>query len=868
MKFVITLMMSCALIMFSSAQEKAFAPQQLLVQLQPHTNLQAFQSELAQNGLEQTDISLLSKNMSIYLLVWSDATISNAQAMSKVRACKGVINLQNNHFIQERETIPTDPSFANTWHHKNTGQTGGTTDNDIDTPDAWDITTGGVTATGDTIVVCILEGGGANMNHPDLVNNIYHNHHEIPNNNIDDDGNGYVDDVNGWNVNLNSDTHSSGNHGTAVMGMIGASANNGIGSTGVNHNVKMMLVSGFNMSESSVIAAYDYPLTQRKLYNQSAGSNGAFVVATNASWGIDGANPANYPLWCAYYDTLGVHGILNCGATTNQNFNVDTGGDMPTACGSDYMISVTASNHNDQRTFSGYGATTIDLAAPGESVLLPSGSSSYATTSGTSFASPCVAGAIALAYSAPCASFASIYASNPQAGANYVRLNLLNTVDAVPSLASECVTGGRLNVNNMILQIMGNCGTGCITPYTSSLVSNDGGMAEFNVGSFSPNNYIYIKEQGATTWDSVGFSGSNISISNLTYCTDYMVRFAGDCSGNLSNYSDTLYFKTDGCCDAPQAAISVLGAADASISWPSVTVGTAYTLEYAPTGSGAWTSINNVSSPYALTGLDTCTVYDIQMSTTCADSSSTNSNIEQFETTGCGACTDVAYCAVDNGNTQYEFINKIMINNFNLITGDNDGYRPTENTGVILHPGNTYPFSIQPGYTGGAFTDDLLAWIDFNQNGIFENSELIMDFSSNSQVTQNVTIPTDAVLGRTRVRFMIFGSSSTASPCFAQNFWGEVEDYCININSNVGVDAVDLENQISIAPNPNTGSFVLYGVPLNTNISIFSVDGRQMGNFSEYQAGETLDISSYPKGVYLIKLSVNNQSITKRIVKQ
>ena len=868
MKFVISLIVSCSLLFLAQAQEKPFEQQQLLVQLQPNTNLNSFQNELSQQGLTQTDMSLLSKNMSIYLLVWPDATISNAQAMAKVRACKGVINLQNNHFIKERETIPTDPSFASTWHHKNTGQTGGTVDNDIDTPDAWDITTGGLTASGDTIVVCVLEGGGANMNHPDLVNNIYHNPHEIPNNNIDDDGNGYIDDINGWNVNLNSDTHSSGNHGTAVMGMIGASADNGIGSTGVNHTVQMMLISGFNMSESSVISAYDYPLTQRKLYNQTAGATGAFVVSTNASWGIDGADPANYPLWCAYYDTLGIHGILNCGATTNQNFNVDTGGDMPTACGSNYMISVTATNHNDQRTFSGYGATTIDLAAPGENVLLPSGTNSYTTTSGTSFASPCVAGAIALAYSAPCPSFAAIYANNPQSGADYVRLNLLNSVDPVASLANDCVTGGRMNVNSMILQIMANCGSGCIAPYNSSLVSNVGGNAEFNVGSFSPDNFIYIQEQGTSTWDSVAFTGSNVTLNNLNYCTSYLVRFAGNCSGNLSNYSDTLYFTTDGCCDAPEAMIDVLGDNNVSITWPSVTVGTDYTLEYAMEGTGAWTTVNNVSSPYSLTGLDSCTVYDVQMSTTCADSNSANSAIEQFETSGCGACTDMIYCAVDNGNTQYEWIDKVVINTYSLTSGDNDGYRPTENTGVTLHPGNTYPFSIKPGYAGGAFTDDLLAWIDWNQNGTFEDSELVLDFSSNLQVTQNVTIPTDAVLGRTRVRFMIFGSSATATPCYAQNFWGEVEDYCINIKSNVGVDNEELEPQITLAPNPSSESITLYGAPLQTKVNIYSVEGKLIQTIDNYEQGSTIDISSYQKGIYLVELLVNNQKITKRLVKQ
>ena len=93
------------------------------------------------------------------------------------------------------------------------------------------------------------------------------------------------------------------------------------------------------------------------------------LLMVNGEWGIDNGDPASAPLWCAFYDTLGFYGILNCGATANNNVNIDVVGDLPTACGSDYMISVTATNSADLRTFSGYGQTTIDIGAPGASVV-------------------------------------------------------------------------------------------------------------------------------------------------------------------------------------------------------------------------------------------------------------------------------------------------------------------------------------------------------------------------------------------------------------------------------------------------------------------------------------------------------------------
>ncbi|MGY8917629.1 MAG: S8 family serine peptidase [Flavobacteriales bacterium] len=384
--------------------------------------------------------------------------------------------VQFNHYVEDRETIPNDPSLSSQWHHIQSG------DHDIDSDLAWDITTGGVTDNGDRIVVCVLEGGGTNYSHVDLISNHWTNGLEIDNNGIDDDENGYVDDVNGWNTTMGNDGIATGNHGTAVSGMIGATGDNSIGGVGVNWDVEIMQVQMGGLSESNVIEAYSYPHKMRDMYNSSAGTRGAFVVATNASWGIDLANPAQYPVWCAYYDDLGAVGILNCGATANQTYNIDTQGDMPTGCSSDYMVSVTATNNNDVRTFSGYGATTIDLGAPGENVYLPSGSgSSYSSTSGTSFASPCVAGAIALLYSAPCSSISSNALIDPQGTADLVRGFLFDGVDQVSNLLNETVTGGRLNVANSVDLLMLACDPtlGC----TDSLACNFSDLAITDIGN-------------------------------------------------------------------------------------------------------------------------------------------------------------------------------------------------------------------------------------------------------------------------------------------------------------------------------------------------------------------------------------------------
>ncbi|HKK38161.1 MAG TPA: S8 family serine peptidase, partial [Cryomorphaceae bacterium] len=192
----------------------------------------------AEYGNLQAD-KLLSKPMNIYRFHFDESENANA-LLSDLRANPKVSLAQFNHHVTKRCDEINDPNYADQWHHDNTGQNGGTEDADIDIDLAWGLTTGGTTATGDTIVVCVIEGG--NLDHPDLQANAWRNNQEIPDNGIDDDGNGYVDDYLGWDVNSQNDQGSvlQGGHGTNVMGMIGATGGNNLGVIGANWDVKIM----------------------------------------------------------------------------------------------------------------------------------------------------------------------------------------------------------------------------------------------------------------------------------------------------------------------------------------------------------------------------------------------------------------------------------------------------------------------------------------------------------------------------------------------------------------------------------------------------------------------------------------------------
>jgi len=527
---------------FNLTAQENYVPNEVMVMLKPEYSIDDLMRDLNNDGYvgEYRMKQVLSKRYRIYLLE-HDAILGDTKRLVKdIFTMDQVALAQLNHYVQDRLT-PNDASFASQqWSLNNIGQTGGTTDADIDAPEAWNTTTGGVTADGDTIVVAVIDGR-VQRTHPDLEPNMWRNYAELGGTaGIDDDGNGYVDDFYGWNAVGNNNSMSTGynSHGTHVAGIIGARGNNSIGVSGVNWNVKIMSINGSSGTESVVVMAYDYAASLRSLYNTSGGTAGAFVVATNSSFGIDNAFPSSYPIWCAMYDTMGVLGILSAGAGPNQNTNIDLDGDIPTTCPSSYMVAVTNTNHFDQKvTSAGYGPINMDIGAPGQNVYNTYTTSTYNAISGTSMATPHVAGAIGLYYSAACLEFIQDYKATPGPLALQMKTWLLTGVDSITSMATTTSSRGRLNLNKGIMRVQTyNCAS---LPPTAGFSANDQNICQGTII-----NYTDASTNLPTSWlwSFPGGTPSSSTLQNPTVTYNTAGTHNAQLIATNSDGSDTLLF--------------------------------------------------------------------------------------------------------------------------------------------------------------------------------------------------------------------------------------------------------------------------------------------------------------------------------------
>ncbi len=345
--------------------------------------------------------------------------------LQALRADPDVLYAEPNYLYYPTE-LPNDWS-AKLWGLHNDG-TYGSADADIDAREAWSVSTGS-----SSVVVAVIDTG-IDWEHPDLQPNLWVNAAEYNGSDgVDDDHNGYVDDIIGWDfVNNDQNPADQEGHGTHVSGTIGAAGNNGTGVVGVNWDVSIMacrFIGPYGGTTSAAVSAIEYAV-----------DNGAQII--NASWGGPGSSTAIEDAISYAND----HGVLFVTAAGNDGRNSDYISNYPNNYNLPNIVSVAATTPRDGlASFSNYGRSTVDVGAPGESIYSTWPGGGYQWLDGTSMASPMAAGAAALALSV-----------DPSLTAAELKALLMNTADPVSALSSTTVSGGRINVANMLAALGGS----------------------------------------------------------------------------------------------------------------------------------------------------------------------------------------------------------------------------------------------------------------------------------------------------------------------------------------------------------------------------------------------------------------------------
>lgn len=413
-------------------------------------------SDLNLDEIDDRYKNVLSGRLAQYTLNKTSAK----EAIAKLKAHPAVLYAEPDYQVKALG-IPDDSRFGDLWGLNNTGQTGGTADADIDAPEAWDISTGS-----HDVVVGVIDTG-VDHTHPDLAANMWVNPNEIAGDGIDNDGNGYIDDIHGINAITDAgDPMDDQGHGTHVSGTIGATGNNANGVAGVNHNVSIVgckfLDSSGSGSTSDAIECMNYMVGLRNA--------GVEVKVLNNSWGGGGYSQA---LADALTSTEQAD-ILFVAAAGNDAVDNDASPHYPSNYEHASVLSVASTDHNDAMSgFSQWGLTSVDMGAPGSAILSTVPGGGYATYSGTSMATPHVAGAAALALSV-----------NPALNFQELKDLLMSSGDDNSALTGKTVSGKRLNVLNALQDANPEPGFRLkVTPSNQTITAGETASYTFEIAS-------------------------------------------------------------------------------------------------------------------------------------------------------------------------------------------------------------------------------------------------------------------------------------------------------------------------------------------------------------------------------------------------
>lgn len=432
-------------------------------------------------------------------------SMSVEEAIGLLSAMPEVEYAEPDYFVRASVT-PNDPSYGQLW-----GMNQGN-DFDIDAPQGWDVFTGNP-----NFVVAVIDTG-IQRTHPDLAANTWVNPGEVAGNGVDDDGNGFIDDLYGWDfVNNDNNPMDDNGHGTHCAGTIGAVGNNGIGVVGVVWNTKLaackFLNSGGSGSISAAVSSLQYCV-------------GKGIKVSNNSWGGGGFSQSMVNA----LNSSAAIGHIFVAAAGNGGYNNDTSPSYPASYTNPNVIAVAATASNDTlASFSQYGATSVDVGAPGVNIYSTYPTNSYASLSGTSMATPHVAGVVT-----------AVYGQNPSWTYQQVRDRIYSTVRPVAALNGRCVTGGMVNLQAALVN-NNTVPTISLTAPSSNLTVNAGTVINYAAtandaqdGNISANIRWSSSLQGPLA------VGTSFSFSTLMVGTHVITASISDSIGSTATATRTV----------------------------------------------------------------------------------------------------------------------------------------------------------------------------------------------------------------------------------------------------------------------------------------------------------------------------------------
>ncbi|GAA6171455.1 S8 family serine peptidase [Colwellia sp. KU-HH00111] len=416
------------------------------------------------------------------------------KALEKLNQHPAVLYAEPDYLLKA-SVMPDDSRFDELWGMHNTGQTGGTDDADIDAPEAWEISTGS-----SDVVVGVIDTG-VDHSHTDLTDNAWVNPGEIAGDGIDNDGNGYIDDVYGINAITGvGDPMDDNGHGTHVSGTIGGTGNNAQGVAGVNHDVSIVgckfLDAAGSGATSDALECMDYMVALK--------NSGINLRVLNNSWGGGGSSQAMIDA----INASEAADILFVAAAGNDAVDNDVSPHFPSSYEHDSVLSVASTTHTDSMSgFSQWGLTSVDMGAPGSAILSTVPGGGYSSFSGTSMATPHVAGAAALVLSV-----------NPELSVVELKELLMNSGDDNTELNGKTVSGKRLNIHTALIDADPTPGFGfSVSPGSIMLTAGETATYNFDVSAIADWN----GDVDLTVTDSLGSAA--LSASTVTPGTSFIL---------------------------------------------------------------------------------------------------------------------------------------------------------------------------------------------------------------------------------------------------------------------------------------------------------------------------------------------------------